>query len=150
MYRQGGGIDDILLEPLFIYQYIDILNIESSLPISGWFISSEKENPILHTTLDMLLFYWFNNDVKIDYFLFHMLIGLASKKYPKEWSLMPKFSNVPPHIMQFEWLTPYNQTRFEQITRMSNFHKLTYKLPETITKDSIKGTIYEHILKTFR
>ena len=82
--------------------------------------------------------------------MYHLLLTLAIRKYPNEWTAIPKFSNVPPHIMQGELFNSYNKDRFEQILRMSNFHKLTYKLPETITKDSINGTIYKHILKTFR
>lgn len=73
---------------------------------------------------------------------------LAAEKYNKEWNLIPFFSDVPPHIMQRELFTEYSKERMEQLKRMSDIHKLTYKFK----KDSDfqkENTIYKKIIKEY-
>ena len=128
--------------PLFVFQ--SIWNNQSAHAASSWFIVSERDNPILKTTRDLLYRYWLEHDSLVNYFLFHCFFKQATEKYPELWSAMPRFNNVSPHILQFEFFNQYSEARFEQIKSMSHFHKLTY--PPELPPEKVKGTNYEFVL----
>ena len=117
---------------------------------SSWFIVSEKSNPILRTTRDLLYKFWEDHDKLGDgawYFIFHIMFKFASEKYPNITNQIPKFSNIPPHMLQIDFFKKFSYERFEQIKSMSNFHKLTWKYPPEILKsEQFKGTFAEYVL----
>ena len=134
--------------PLFIFQEFG-RNQPAHLG-STWLIVGEKNNPILITTRDLLYKFWEDHD-GIDgpfYFVFNLMLKLASEKYPELWREVPVFLNIPPHILQHEFFKKFSYERFEQIKNMSHFHKLTWKYPpEKLTPENIKGTFAEYVLK---
>lgn len=137
--------DEYLSYPLFVFQ--SFMQNQSAHASSNWFIVSERGNPILRTTRDLLQRYWLDHDQLVNYFIFHALFKLATEKYPELWSAMPRFDNVSPHILQFEFFNRYDPKRFEQIKRMSHFHKLTWKYPpEKLAPERIAGTNCEFVL----
>ena len=107
--------------------------------MSSWLIYSKANNPIITNTRNMLYKYWEKNDKLVDYFLFHIFFTMCTKEFAKEWEDIPFFTNIDPHILQwYEVLKPYNQKRFNQVKKMSNFHKLSYKYdPKLISQDSL-------------
>lgn len=109
----------------------------------NWFISAEKNNPILSFTQTLLYKYWKKNNSVVHYFLFYFFMKMAAEVYADEWRAIPFFSDVPPHILQRELFAPYTEERFRQICRMSDIHKLSYKLEAK----SVAGTFWEHILE---
>ena len=116
---------------------------------SSWFIVSEKANPILRTTRDLIYKFWEeHNEISgAFYYTFHLMFHLAAEKYPELWSKVPAFSNVPPHVLQFEFFSEYAPERFEQIKTMSHFHKLSWKYPPEVFKsEQFKGTFAEYVL----
>lgn len=123
-------------------------NREQSIVASSWFISAEKENPILKTILLLLEEYWDRYDNLINYFLFHMFFHMAVDRYPGLWKKVPRVSNIPPHILQFELFDKFDETRFNQIIQMSDFHKLTWK--DKRIKFDYSGTYYEYLIDKFR
>ena len=134
--------------PLFIFQSFWRNSIHAG---SSWFIVSEKANPILKTTRDLLYKFWEDHDRLGGgawYFIFHIMFKLASEKYPQIMNQMPIFSNIPPHMLQVDFFKKFSYERFEQIKNMSHFHKLTWKYPpEKLTPENIKGTFAEYVLK---
>ena len=71
---------------------------------SNWFINSEKESPILRTTLDMLYQFWAKNNRICHYFLFHIFLRMACKKYKKDYRNIPFYSSIPVHLLQKDLL----------------------------------------------
>lgn len=110
--------------------------------LSSWFITSNKSNPILLTTRDLLYEYRENNDYLLHYFLFHLFFTLATKKYPKIWNKVPKYSNKPPHVMQREFLREYNKESFEELKKISSVHKLNHKIDR---KKLSENSLFEYI-----
>ena len=144
-----GREQNFLRESLFIFQST-WRNSPAHLG-SNWFIVSQKGNPILKTTRDLLYKYWEDHDelgAGGFYFIFHCMFHLAASKYPELWAKVPVFSNVPPHVLQFEFFQKYNPDRFAQIKNMSHFHKLTWKYPPALlTPERTAGTNYEYVMK---
>lgn len=114
---------------------------------SSWLLSAIPRHPILLLTRDLLCSYWRCNDTLFHYFLFHMFLTLAAEKYADIWNNIPLFSNVPPHILQYELGNTFSEKRFSQIKKMSNFHKLTYRVSELVKRDK---TFYNYIIKSGR
>ena len=142
-----GRENNYLHYPLFIFQGT-FRNQPGHLG-SSWFIVSEKDNAILKTARDLIYQYWIDHDNLNagSYFAFHCMLKLAAEKYPDEWAQVPVFSNVPPHILQFEFFGKYSEERFAQIREMSHFHKLTWKYPAgTLDLEKIRGTNAEYVL----
>lgn len=114
--------------PFFVYQNWKF-NQQNSAIASNWLISSCKAHPLLITTKELLYEYWKSNEKIVNYYIFHLFFHIAVERYPTLWYLTPRYSNIPPHILQFELFDQYNEARFEQIAAMSDFHKLTWKYP---------------------
>ena len=146
-----GREQNYLREPLFIFQST-WRNSPAHLG-SNWFIVSQKDNPILKTTRDLLYKYWLDHDelgAGGFYFIFHCMFHLAAEKYPELWAKVPVFSNVPPHLLQFGFFKQYDPDHFEQIKSGAHFHKLTWKYPPNLlTPEKTAGTYYEHLMKFY-
>jgi len=112
---------------------------------SSWFITAEKESPILKTTRDLLYDYWAKNDQIFDYFLFHFFFKMACNKYDKDYKKIPLYLNNPPHKLQFELFQPFKISNYYFILNISSIHKLTRK---RITNKT-RGLLYHHILEEF-
>lgn len=114
----------------------------------NWFMSSEKNNPVLILTRDLLFAYWKSHNYLIHYFIFYFFMKLAAEKYNEEWNSIPFFSDLPPHILQRELFTKYSDERMAQLERMSDIHKLTYKFKDEASLEK-QGTFYEKIMKSY-
>ena len=126
--------------PLFMFK-TDERN-DPGIAAQSWFISAEKNERILTMTRDLLYEYWKKNNSMIHYFLIYFFLKIASEKYSEEWTAIPWFPDLPPHIMQRELNKPFSETRWKQLCRMSDIHKLSYK----IDVDKSKDTLYRHLL----
>lgn len=133
--------DYIFDNPLFVFQNKE--RGDDSIMASNWLISSEKYNPILVLTRDMIFNWWKKHNHLYHYFFFHFFFHLACEFYKGEFNKTPFFSNLPCHVMQRELFNQFDQKRFEQIKKMSAVHKLTYKFGNK----EIAETIYEYLLK---
>lgn len=132
--------------PLFVYSNWKWISGDVR-PISTWLMSSCKNHVMLKAVRDLLVNYWHENDELQTYFIFHMFFEMAIEKYPEVWKQTPKISNLPPHMMQFEFAESYSEFRFNQLKEMSGFHKLTYKLPSDMIYD--KKSLYSYIANNF-
>ena len=147
----GTWIDSTVLITKYndIFFNKDLFFFQSSKPIfyagSNWFITSEKESPILKTTRDQLYEYWSKNDQVHDYFIFHFFLKIACDKYDKDYKKMPFYLNENPHKLQIELFQPFKENKFKHILNISSIHKLTRKHKPNITK----GLFYHHILREF-
>lgn len=113
---------------LFVYQNIYLIREdEQYLLPSNWLIISESNNCILSLTLDLLYAYWKKENGVRNYLIYHLFFTIAAHKYAEEWKRVPVYSNQPCHVLQFEMLDEYNSTRWDEILKMSDFHKLNWR-----------------------
>lgn len=129
---------------LFVYKCF--LKDGSGTVSSSWFITSEIDNPILHTTRDLLYHYLRQNSYFDRYFMLHIFFAIATERYPKEWESVPMIPNTIPHILQFEMDVPYCEERFNDVCKLSPIHKLTQKA----NLDSLpSNSVYKHIINNY-
>lgn len=115
---------------IFMFQELKPCKDGHCLPISSWFMVAKTNNLILYATQAMLYEYWKNNNKMIDYFLLHHFLNICKESYHKLWNNIPKYSNCIPHMLLLELFDSYSMSRYEEITRLTNIHKLSYKFSE--------------------
>ncbi len=104
--------------PLFAFKDIMLMrNQNKAISCSSWFIYSCKNNNILTLALELILEYWKKYNYTRHYFLMHILFTLATEVYADEWKEVPTVSNVPPHILQYEFDYKYSSERIEEIKK---------------------------------
>ena len=129
---------------LFVFE--NFLKEDKSIVSSSWFMTAESNNPILLLTRDLIFEYWKKNNKLINYFLLHICFTIATEKYKDEWDIVARFSNVPPHILQFEITKSFNEHRWNDIKKMSSIHKLTQKADFSKCE---KDSYYDYIIKNY-
>lgn len=132
-------------KPLFVFK--NMLKEDKSIVLSSWFITSESNNPTLTLARDIIFEYWKHNSVLVNYFLMHISFTIASEKYEKEWKNVHTYSNVPPHVLQFEMLNEFDPDRWEEIKKISSIHKLTQKVDK---KDIKENSYFNYIIKAYK
>lgn len=127
---------------LFMYTFKNIDDI--SIKANSWFIFSVKDNRLLKVARDLLFEYWKREKRLKEYFLLHFFITMAIDKYPEDWKNVFWITDDIAHTLAYNYYKKYNEEEWNEITKLSFIHKLTYK----IDKDKkIEGTFYEHIIK---
>ena len=88
--------------------------------------------------------YWKKEDRLIDYFLVHHFIMMAQEYYKEDWKKMVQYPNSMPHILLLMLYDDFNQKKWDAVTSVCPFHKLTYK--STAEELAKEGTYYKHIM----
>lgn len=134
--------------PLFVYKEV-CLDRTDTPPIvaSSWMIYSCKNNDIIKATRDLMYEYWkYEKELK-NYFVMHLCFRIATDKFSKQWEAVPVYNNVNPHILQFELLKEYDERRWKDYLRFSDFHKLNRRI-ENNNKEIV--TNYDFIMNDFK
>lgn len=129
---------------LFVYKSIELNKYANPIVASNWLIRAKKGSQIIAKTRELLFEYWKKYNKVRDYFFFHIFFTMATEMFPDEWEFIPTFSNIPPHILQFELLNSFTKTRLDQILRGADFHKLNWR----IESDGTKNSFYDFLVKT--
>ncbi|MGB4837367.1 MAG: capsular polysaccharide synthesis protein [Saprospiraceae bacterium] len=120
----------------------------TNIAASSWFIYSNGMNVTMNTVKKLLLEYWkFETEIR-HYYLFHLFFNYVistNNECKNEWEEVPFFSNIPPQVMQIELFQDYSEERFNQITKMSSIHKLSFYGGSQYDIDK-PNTIYKHLI----
>ena len=130
---------------LFVFKNIDLdRSDENVIVASNWFIVCKANNDLIVATRDLLFEYYKREKFVKNYFFFHLFFTMVTKEFYDMWKNVPTFSNVNPHLMQFELLEEYSEERFKQLKKISFVHKLN----KVIKKDckNKKKTFYDFII----
>lgn len=150
VYCTGGDIPDYIFDSdLFLFQCLKPGLDGHVISISSWFITSYTNHPILLMTRDLLYSYWAKYNYVKEYFIFHLFFQLAIEAYPDEWKSVIPYSNSIPHILLLRLFEKYNEEVWNEITRISPFHKLTYKFEKTYNAHAefeMENTYYKKIV----
>lgn len=134
--------------PLFVYQIMDLSKRDDNAIIaSNWFISAWSNQPILLLTRNLLYEYWKHTDHVDNYYFFHMFFAMAARRYREDWKKVPVFNNQSPHTLQFELENDYTADRWDDILKMSVFHKLNRYISLENADHTFYGYIINHYLK---
>lgn len=144
VFCTDGLLAEKIIElPLFVYKVMNLnQNDEEAIMASSWLIAAKSNDPILLLTRDLLYKYWEKHNYLNNFFLLHLCFSLAARKYRDEWDNIPMYNNRSPHTLMFELGNQFNVNRWNEIKKMSSFHKLTRH-----TEYDREGTYYKYILR---
>ena len=147
----GSWIDSSVLlteyEPKFFYKdlfYFTIIN-KKFMTGSNWFITSEKDSPILKTTRDLLYHFWkYNSNIK-EYLLFYIFFTFACEKYFDDYKKVEIFPVEISKLFQRQLSKPFNETLYNEIISKTTVHKLIVNM----NRKSNKELFYQHFIKLY-
>lgn len=146
VFCSGGDIPDYMLNSdLFLFQSLKPGLDGQCTCISSWFMTSCSNHPILLLTQALLYEYWKSATKMVDYFLLHDFFQLSIEVYQNEWKKVIPFCNSAPHILLLRLFEDYNPQVWEAVTKITPFHKMTYKFQTEQTH--LSGTYYDKIFK---
>ena len=111
----------------FVYRSLPPGNAGHCCYVSSWFITAKPCSKIIRQTYELLLEYWKNENSLLDYYLLHLFMCMAIEHNYEEWEKCPISDNGYPHLLQFSFNEIYDQVKYNEIRRLSNFHKLSNK-----------------------
>ena len=111
---------------------------------SSWFISSEKANPIIRATRDLLYEYWRVNFKLYNYFTFHLFFRMSCEIYPQDFKNVPYISNRQSHYLLFRLKKEFSQEKYNKIINITSVHKLTIRISHIQN-----NSFYHHIIKEY-
>ena len=131
---------------LFLYQYRKSPD-DHYAGISNWFITSCANHPMLMAMRDGLLAYWKDFDLVLEYFVFHRFFDLLAEERPRLMAAMPYAYSSDALALGHHWDKPFKKEMWEKWVSNVAFHKLTYKVDETVK--NTPGNYYHHILEMY-
>lgn len=130
---------------LFVFRPLKPGADGKSTVLSSWLMYAKTNNKILMATRHLLYKYWEKNRSLVDYFLIHQFFSIAFKRYPEEAKKIPPFCNSVPHILLLHLFDDYDEQYWNDLKRMTCFHKLSYKFEKIETKE--KETYYDRLIQ---
>ena len=132
----------MLTLPLAFFQVNDPNSVFTG---ATWFITSDEGSPTLKLTRDLLFEYWNDYDHAIHYYIIDMFLKMAKQKFLSEWQNIPYYSCDIVHALQFHGMyEEYSPELMKKFTDLCDFHKLTYKLKQTPSENSV----YKYLIKS--
>lgn len=97
--------------------------------VSNWLIASKPENLVIMRLLELLYMYWQDNDVLVDYFIFHHLLEIVFLEDPDSYNSMIPIDNSQMHSILISVIKDQvdNELLQKQIG-LSDFQKLSNKV----------------------
>lgn len=124
------------------------------LNMTNYLMSSNGDSVIIAKMKCFLDEYFKSTPYILNYFMnLHAftILTSSSEENKEEWENMHKFSYLTVQQMQSELLDTFSEKRFNELSEMSAFHKLSYKW-KVITKKknfSLTNTLYQHIIDEY-
>ena len=146
VFCSGTNIPYYMLDSdFFVFQNLRPGDNGDVLNFSSWLMTSCSNNKILLATRALLYAYWEKNNSMIDYFLIHHFMMIVADYYKDDWDKIVKFPNSLPHVLLLMLFEPFNQEKWDAVTAVCPFHKLTYKISENDKKR--ENTYFKYIMQ---
>lgn len=95
--------------------------------LSNWFIAAVPNNVICSTVLDMLLAYWRDYDCVVDYYMFHLFMGLCLDAFPEINAQIPHENSYYSIMLGNKLKNDYNEAWWQDVANHVFIHKLNYR-----------------------
>lgn len=139
--------ESIMTSELAIFRYFERSKKEP-VGLSNWFIAAVPENVVVSNILDMLLAYWKDFDCLVNYYIFHLFLGLTLQAFPKVAARMPRENSFHSLLLGNALGRTYREKDWQELIEHVSIHKLNYRKAEEAKKNP-KG-YYNYIINTFQ
>lgn len=102
-------------------------------------IFARKNNPVIHTCLDLILNFWNTQKYIPHYFFFQIMFDtlITDRLSQYQCSII---DDTQPHLLVAVLEQPYNKADYIKIVSQASIHKMSY------VKDSKSGSYYDYLL----
>ena len=104
-------------------------------------IFARKDDPVIHTCLDLVLNFWKTQEYIPHYFFFQILFDTLIKDELAGYQC-PIIDDTKPHLLVASLDKPYNETEYQNIISQASIHKMSY------VKDIQPNSYYEYLLES--
>ena len=111
--------------------------------ISSWFIHCTKSNDCMRQIRNVMFAYWTKQKYVIEYLSCYIIMTIVLYKN-KQLETMPYANSDYSHLLFNALDAPFDEEKYEHITELTQIHKLSYKLQESVLKSD--HTFYSYIL----
>lgn len=132
-------------EPLFMYSFYYFGFNPEIMELNNWLIYSATNNNILSLARELLYAYWRHYDRAINYFVFHILLTMATEVYEEEYKQMPIVSQVDAHVLATYIYDEYAENKYEILKRATGIHKLSTRFDMELLEKP--GTFYDEVIR---
>ncbi|MCM6765386.1 capsular polysaccharide synthesis protein [Weissella paramesenteroides] len=108
-----------------------------TIPISSWFIKSERDNYFLKTVQAKLVCYWTNKNNLVTYFLLHYLLVLTSEEMDDYFEKTFPIDNTLPHYLMLHMRKQkISKEKMEFLIKQFSLMKFTNKTVSSLESDN--------------
>lgn len=148
IYVMGKKLPDYIRDSsFFMYKVYPLYGEWDPILYSNWLIKSEPNNKVLQKTEQLLWKIWEQNEIIPDYYLFHIVLKIATEIFPESIEQIDCILREPSQVLIWFLNKEYNKDKFEQIKNMSEIQKLSYHIID-IMNDYERPTYWDYIRKT--
>lgn len=120
------SVKEMLETELFLFQYATPGNAWNG-NVSTWFIASHPGNRLLLDVLAKLYAYWKDYDCLLQYYMIHLFIEDAARRYPTMIMSMPYGWSVPCLELGKHLGDTFNPEQWIRFSNKVYWHKLSYR-----------------------
>lgn len=116
---------------------------------STYFLAGAKGNVLFRFVRDCYFLHWTEEERQIDYFVFDYTIWLAYETIPCVRAMIDRVPYNNPSILSLQKVLGhrYDETLYQEYTRETYLHKLTWKTPFEPVTENNETTFYGHLLQ---
>lgn len=136
--------DRIMRSELTVFRYFR-RGVRTPVGLSNWFIAAVPNQIIVSSIFDIILAYWKDYDCLVDYYIFHLFLGVSLREFPWIEARMPRENSYHSILLGDALGRTFRQEEWKDLIDHVSIHKLNYRKIDEVCKNP-KG-YYWHILK---
>lgn len=136
--------DRIMRSELTVFRYFR-RGVRTPVGLSNWFIAAVPNQIIVSSIFDIILAYWKDYDCLVDYYIFHLFLGLSLREFPWIEARMPRENSYHSILLGDALGRTFHQEEWKDLIDHVSIHKLNYRKINEVCKNP-KG-YYWYILK---
>ena len=140
-----GDLPSYISESEFFAYQDSFGTIYNPARISNWLLHCKPGNKVMRFTRNMAFKYWKEEKYVMEYLFTYILLQIALEADKLTQEKMPYANSDYCHLLLNYLDLPFNESKYEHITELSNVHKLTYKLYKEVIED--KDNFYSRIVR---
>lgn len=117
--------------------------IENPAWVSSWFIHCSKNNDCMRQIRNVMFAYWTKQKYVMEYLLCYIVMTMVLEKN-KLLDAMPYANSDYSHLLFNALDEPFSDDKYAHISELTQIHKLSYKLQESVLNSN--STFYSYIL----
>ena len=126
--------DRIMRSEFMVFRYFR-RGEKAPVGLSNWFIAAVPNQIIVSSILDIVLAYWKDYDCLVDYYIFHLFLGLALHEFPAIEAKMPRENSFHSIMLGDALARTFRQEQWQDLIDHVSIHKFNFRKVEEALKN---------------